>query len=137
MSWPLSQDYNEAIQNPASSFAEPLLKRGQAVVNERGLPIPRSGNFADVYQFRDGDGKTWALKCFTRQVKGLRERYAAIDRHLREVKLPVTVGFRFHAEEIRIRGQWFPILQMEWVEGFTLSDFIRRSTDKPANLEAL
>ncbi len=28
MSWPLSQDYNEAIQSPKSNFADPDLKRG-------------------------------------------------------------------------------------------------------------
>jgi hypothetical protein len=26
VSWPLSQDYNEAIQTPASSFADPELR---------------------------------------------------------------------------------------------------------------
>src|SRR5688572_16896089 len=104
MSWPLSQDYNEAIQNPASTLKDPLLKAGEPAVNAMGLPVPRSGNFADVYQFTDGDGKTWALKCFTRPVAGLRERYAAIDKHLREAKLPVTVGFTYHPDGIRIRG---------------------------------
>ncbi len=47
MSWPLSQDYNEAIQNPASSLKDPALKAGEPVVNAMGLPIPRSGNFAE------------------------------------------------------------------------------------------
>ena len=30
MVWPISQDYNEAIQDPASSFADPELKQGEA-----------------------------------------------------------------------------------------------------------
>ena len=45
MSWPLSQDYNEAIQNPATSLGEPDLKKGEPAVNSFGLPIPRSGNY--------------------------------------------------------------------------------------------
>ena len=49
MPWPLSQDYNEAIQNPGQCFADPELRQGQADTNELGLPAPRSGNFADVY----------------------------------------------------------------------------------------
>jgi hypothetical protein len=28
MAWPLSQDYNEAIQNPASCFIDPELRQG-------------------------------------------------------------------------------------------------------------
>lgn len=137
MSWPLSQDYNEAIQNPATSLGEPDLKKGEPAVNSFGLPIPRSGNFADVYEFRDAAEKTWALKCFTRQVAGLQERYAAIDAHLRQVKLPFTVSFRFLAEGIRIRREWYPLLKMQWVEGFTLNEFLRDNLNKTAYLEAL
>lgn len=137
MSWPLSQDYNEAIQNPAISLADPDLKAGEPVVNAMGLPIPRSGNFADVYEFRGSDGKTWALKCFTRKVGDLGGRYAAIDKHLREAKLPFTVGFRFHEKGIRVRKNWYPMLQMEWVEGFTLNDFVRQHANRSDYLEAL
>src|SRR5437763_16760449 len=50
MPWPLSQDYNEAIQNPGFAFHDPELKGGQAATNAIGLPAPRSGNFADVYE---------------------------------------------------------------------------------------
>ena len=59
------------MQNAASSFSDPALKSGEVVVNAIGLPVPRSGNFADVYQFKGGDGKIWELKCFTRKVAGL------------------------------------------------------------------
>ncbi len=57
MSWPLSQDYNEAIQSPKSNFADPDLRRGEAACNALGLPMPYSGNFADVYQVRCPDGE--------------------------------------------------------------------------------
>ena len=33
MPWPLSQDYNEAVQNPRTSFADPDLRGGRAAVN--------------------------------------------------------------------------------------------------------
>lgn len=137
MKWPLSQDYNEAIQNPATSFADPLLRQGTPVTNNLGIPVPRSGNFADVYPFRDGRGRLWALKCFTRPVSGLQERYAAIDRHLTQANLPFVVGFRFHPQGIRVHGKWFPLLQMDWVEGLTLDEFVRKFGGSPANLESL
>jgi hypothetical protein len=45
MPWPLSQDYNEAIQNPAQCFADPELRQGEAETNTLGLPAmsPRPG----------------------------------------------------------------------------------------------
>lgn len=36
-------------------------------------------------------------------------------------ELPYTVGFEYQREGIRIRGEWYPLLKMEWVEGETLS----------------
>jgi hypothetical protein len=137
MSWPQSQEYNEAIQSPASSFADPELRKGEAATNELGLPMPRSGNFADVYEVRCRNGVNWAVKCFTREVPGLRDRYQEISRYLQEVKLPFTVDFTYLEQGIRIAGRWYPILKMQWVEGFTFNDFIRQHLDKPAMLGGL
>jgi len=137
MSWPQSQDYNEAIQSPPSSFADPELRKGQAATNAFGLPMPRSGNFADVYEVRCANGSSWAVKCFTREVSGLRDRYQEISRSLQQAKLPFTVEFTYLEQGIRIRSDWYPILKMQWVEGFTLNEFVRQQLDKPAMLGGL
>jgi hypothetical protein len=137
MPWPLSQDYNEAVQSPDSSFIDPELRGGQAVTNALGMPMPRSGNFADVYEFIGASGAKWAVKCFTREVPGRQERYHQIDLHLLKVKLPFTVGFQYQPGGIRIHGKWYPILKMQWVEGFLLNEFVRNNLDKPALLEGL
>src|SRR5205823_8670377 len=64
-------------------------------------------------------------------------RYQEIGRHLRQARLPFSVGFSYLEQGIRVRGCWFPVLKMEWVDGLTLNDFIRQSRVKPAALEAL
>src|SRR5262245_3484245 len=137
MGWPMSQDYNEAVQSPARNFADPDLRRGEAVVNALGLPMPCSGNFADVYQVRCPDGPRWAVKCFTREVPGLHERYAEISTHLRRVQLPFTVDFTYLDQGIRVAGRWFPVLKMQWVEGTPLNQFVAQSADNPALLDGL
>jgi len=38
----MSQDYNEAIQNPTHCFTDPELQQGEAVTNALGLPVPCS-----------------------------------------------------------------------------------------------
>jgi hypothetical protein len=137
MLWPLSQDYNEAVQSPARNFADPDLRTGQAVTNALGIPMPCSGNFADVYQVRCPDGTRWAVKCFTRGAPGLRERYQQISSHLAWARLPFTVDFAYLEDGIRVAGKWYPVLKMQWVEGLTLNQFVRQYADKPAMLEAL
>jgi WD40 repeat protein len=136
MPWPLSQDYNEAVQDPAVNFADPDLCQGQATTNALGLPMPCSGNFADVYHLH-GPGGDFAVKCFTREVPGLRKRYAAISAHMGQARLPFAVEFRYMEQGIRVHGRWYPALKMDWVEGLLLNAFVRDNLDRPAVLDAL
>lgn len=39
MAWPNSQDYNEAVHTPDQWFSDPVLKRGEAITNDMGLPL--------------------------------------------------------------------------------------------------
>jgi pimeloyl-ACP methyl ester carboxylesterase len=137
MIWPQATDYNAAVQNPRLCFGDDDLRGGQAVADALGLPRPHSGNFADVYQIQTADKQSWAVKCFTRPVTGLRPRYQAITEHLRQTQRAFMVEFHYLDEGICIRGEWFPIVKMRWVEGFTLNEFIRRHLDKPGVLERL
>jgi hypothetical protein len=136
MPWPISQDYNEAVQHPASSFADAELKQGEAATNALGIPMPRSGNFADVYEFTCPERK-WAVKCFTRQIPGLRERYKEVSTYLKETPLPFMVEFTYLDQGIRVQNEWYPILKMHWVEGLTLNQFLKDNADKPQYLEVL
>ncbi len=138
MRLPQPADYNEAVQNPQLCFRDDGLRTGQVVVGPLGLPQPHAGNFADVYQVTAaGGGPGWAVKCFTRGVEGLHRHYQAVSEHLRRVKLPFLVDFEYLDEGIRVRGDWFPVLKMRWVEGFTLNNFVREQLDRPHLLERL
>jgi pimeloyl-ACP methyl ester carboxylesterase len=137
MTWPQAMDYNAAVQNPQVCFRDDDLRQGQVVGDMFGLPCPHSGNFADVYQIRNADNQSWAVKCFTRPVAGLHQRYQAISDHLHQAQRAFMVQFRYLEEGICIRGQWYPIVKMRWVEGFTLNEFIRQHLDKPVLLDRL
>jgi hypothetical protein len=138
MRLPQPTDYNEAIQNPQLCFGDEELRTGRVVTNPLGLPRPHAGNFADVYQINAPAGPgSWAVKCFTRSVEGLRQRYQAISEHLRRATLPFLIDFAYLEEGIRVRGDWFPVLKMRWVEGLTLNEFVRRHLDRPQLLEQL
>jgi hypothetical protein len=133
----VSQDYNEAVQNPDVCFGDPELRAAEPVTNALGLPLPCSGNFADVYHLRHPGGESWAVKCFTRSVAGRQERYHEISRHLGRVRLPFTIDFSYLEEGIRVHGRWYPVVKMQWIEGLLLNQFIRDHLHQPAVLEAL
>ena len=57
--------------------------------------------------------------------------------HLHRVRRPFLVDFTWLAEGIRIKGQWFPILKMRWVEGLTLNQFLEEYIEHRAALNQL
>jgi len=136
MSWPTPQDYNEAIQNPKVCFGDEELRAGSPELTPLGLPRPISGAFASVYQMNCG-ARRWAVRCFLREVSDHQARYQAISAHLEAARLPTTVGFEFLSQGIRIRGAWYPILKMEWIEGEPLNVYIERNLNNPAALQSL
>ena len=136
--WPNSTDYSEAVQAPGAYFADPDLKAAEAVCGPMGMPVAFAGNFADVYQLRSAHGsKSWAVKCFTKKMAGLRERYREISTHLDDARLKLTVEFKYLEEGVRIGGEWFPVLKMDWVSGFTLRQFVEENLRKPKVLSNL
>ena len=136
MPWPTPQDYNEAIQNPRQNLADAELAAGTPELTRLGLPRPITGNFASVYRMRCG-GKDWAVRCFWREFADMQERYAAISAHLRSAGLPYTVGFDYLARGIKIRGAWYPLLKMEWVQGDLLNEFIASHRDDAGEMRRL
>ncbi len=133
MAWPTPQDYNEAVQSPHTSFLDPELKSGEVEKDKLGLPRPISGRFAVVYNMRCGR-RNYAIRCFQSHVPDQQERYAAISAHLKKASLAYTVGFDFLPEGIRIRGQWYPVLKMEWIAGQPLHTYVENHLRDSATL---
>jgi hypothetical protein len=139
MPWPQSTDYNLAIQNPHLCFEDEELRASTAFSADPvlGLPTPRAGNFADVYHMIHPDGRQWAVKCFTREVEDLHDRYAAISAYLANSPRSFIIEFRYLDTGILIDGVWYPVLKMRWIEGKTLNEFVRENADKPVLLDKL
>jgi hypothetical protein len=129
MPFPQPSEYDDAIQNPATAFIDVGLQQG---VNDGplrfGMPGPvASGNFAVVYRFRCGTER-YAVKCFTRQPpKDQTQRFSSIHNHLIASRLNCATGFQFLPRGIRIRGMFYPVLKMEWLDAPTLLEFVPRN----------
>lgn len=136
MPWPTPQDYNEAVQSPALCFNLPELKGGRPELTPLGLPRAITGGFASVYRIYHS-GRDWAVRCFLRQVADQQQRYEAISDHLTKAGLPYTAGFHYLEQGIKVRGKWYPVLKMDWVQGVPLNIYVEQNLLNPEKLHAL
>jgi serine/threonine protein kinase len=82
-----------------------------------------SGNFASVFCF-DCGGKKVAVRCFLHNIPDQNQRYSEISKFVLSDNLECTVPFEYLENGIKIHGDWYPILKMEWVDGITLNQFV-------------
>ena len=136
MSWPSLSDYNEALQNPQLCFVDTELKHGQPSLDMLGFPKAVNGAFASVYQMIC-NGRTYAVRCFQFNQPDNERRYAIIGRHLNLHSLPCMVNFEFLQKGINVKGKWYPILKMEWVNGEPLEQFVSKNLYQPVLLKKL
>ena len=133
MAWPGVTDFTEAVQNPRLCFRGTDLEAGEVSVNPRGMPLVFSGAFACVYPVSVG-GHTYAVRCFTREVRDQQARYGELSTYLLNVLPPSFVHFEYRERGISVRGSWYPIVRMEWVHGELLSRFVESRLGEPEAL---
>jgi WD40 repeat protein len=138
MNWPSMKDFNDAIRKPAVAFADPDLAAGDPVVARDARPLAVVGDSqAEVYQLCADDDRAWAVKCFSRPVPELKNRYAQVQELFTRSAFPFAVGFIFLEDGIRVAEQCFPVLKMDWVEGSPLNQVARDRADSPAVMDNL
>ncbi|WP_158854023.1 DNA-binding protein [Saccharothrix deserti] len=130
MSLPRLVDYQHALQNPATAFLDPELKRGSVHRNPLDQPVVASGGFALTFKV-DVGARRYAVRCFHKTADRLDERYRAIAEFIgnRGRALDFLVDVKYVGEGVLVQGHRLPVLKMAWVEGsrldFWVSDHLR------------
>lgn len=133
MSWPSLSDYREAIQCPHICFFDQELKNGRVQLDQMGLPKPITGGFASVYKISNGS-KKYAARCFLYNNPDQKERYAIISSYISKINLPYMAKFEYIEKGILIRGNWYPLLKMEWIDGEILNKYIEKNLNNSQRL---
>ena len=122
--YPASTDYFKAVQFPAQAFTLDSLRRAQFAADGFGLPTLAMGTSAVVFQAAVDEAPS-ALRCFIRSDASSRERYAALGEFLRDRDLqPYVTATTWIDAAIQVNDASWPVLQMEWIEGRTLDQYV-------------
>ena len=135
--YPTPSDYQEALQVPAAALDDPELQDATPRTNPLGLPQPITGAFAAVFPVTTATDRTYALKCFLKEIPEQQARYEAVADHLDDVDLDALVEFDYQPTGLRVQGTDYPLLKMEWVEGTVLNRFVETHLDAPETLASL
>ena len=140
MQYPLISEYISAIKDAEDNFA--TLTNLRPVLDNAGVPVMSSGNFAVVFKMTDGK-KNYALKCFTRDVEGRAEAYKKISGAIVSMEPnPYMISVSYLEKELFVDTSQtdeteFPVLLMDWIEGVCLDEYVSKIKNKPAQRKKL
>lgn len=140
MSYPSHADYDLAVRYIGRFVFDSVLKTGtprsrnRVAVGKGGEPLCYPGGFAKVYVV-DCGAKTYALRVWLHEISDAAQRYSATTQFFKSHPLPYFVEhFEFVAGGILVQGKRYPILRMEWIEGYSLREFIKLNLNQAALL---
>ena len=136
MPYPTLQQYNEALQHPEIALIDPFLKHGHVKKTGLGLPLALCGGFALTYTISNGSTR-YAVRCFQKESTDLERRYQAISEKLGRINSPYFVKFAFQPQGVRVNGNNYPIVKMDWANGKTLGEYLENNYQNETALSAL
>jgi len=144
--YPIISKYQSAIRHPQIAFKnlDPMLVTGKPVEkapNSQGLIDLwiAPGGCACVFKYETfNPNKLWAVRCFLRSTSSVASHYSKVSSHLQSIPCAsYFVKCSFLAQGIRVDGNLYPIVTMEWAEGKDLRTFIRDNLNKKNQLDLL
>ena len=124
MRYPSPEDYVKAVQRNESFTTDELRGMELALHPLYQIPMPAAGTSAVVFKAA-ANGEPQALRFFTREDTWSGERYTALHEHFTAKDLAGSVAMpRWINDGIRVNGQTWPVVLMQWAEGHTLNRYV-------------
>lgn len=136
MAYPLMSLYNDAIQNPKINIKDIELNGCNVEKTPWDLPKVASGGFALTYKLNSAR-KSWAVRCFHKEVPDLQQRYSKISSFLKQTNCIYFTKFEYISEGIRVNNAYFPIVKMDWLNGTPLNIYIENNLNNTSKLDNL
>lgn len=132
MAIPSRQDIVTAVKNLSKCAFITELKNVVIETNAMQQTFCKVGGFNMVFKYKDTAGKMHGLRInFTGNLDAAFNRAAQVANYLKQVNLPYFVNFIYHAKALRINGNEWSAIIMDWQDGILLKDYIQDNLTKP------
>lgn len=118
---PTADQYIQTLEN--DPVGAPRLREYRLERDNNGALLPYSGNSVLVLPATLA-GRKFALRFFHNIDRLCFQRYEAVCEYLRPRDLPWKVDSQYLDKTIRIGEQYYPVLRMDWTEGWLLHEYI-------------
>lgn len=135
--WPDRAALQVCATKPAQHFDIAELQEATFTSGRWGLPMVWSGGRAMVVRANPPGGRSVAVRFLMHDNPDARTRYEMLRRHLARHSVPCMVDARWVQDGLRVNGQRYPIMIMDWVEGDTLDTYISQVVATASSSAAL
>ena len=137
--FPSIAEYNQVIQSNSVGTFRTLTNL--SFIPSRTIPFRiysyGAGSYAVVFKAKDQLNNEFAIRCFTNAEQENIDRYRSIDNYLKGVSASWLTKIEFLENEICVKGNYYPVVKMEWVEGEVLDNYISQNLDDNLVLTSL
>ena len=126
-------DISNSLKNPDVCIKVSDLKGGHAVMYKNNI-VSSAGGYCVVYKYQLANGTHKALRVWHKDLSllpDLPEVAQKVSEKLTELHSPYFVDYKYFDKGILVKGQFFPVVVMDWCEGEDLKDFITSHIDNP------
>lgn len=129
-------DYKTVITQQRC-IKDPMLVGGHAEILPDGNLWRDTGGYCVVFKYHTKAGKNYAIRCWHNDLKGIKERSAAISFIIKQSKLPYFAEFEYVDKGILTSKGIQAIIRMEWIEADNLKKYIETQIKTPQNIIVL
>lgn len=129
-------DYKTSILSN-QCIKDPVLKGGNALLISSGFPWMEVGGFCVVFKYNLSNGHNYAVRCWHSELRGIKERTAAISEVIKKSGLRYFVDFEYVDSAIITPSGIQPIVRMEWISALNLKEYIIQNKSTPNKIKQL
>lgn len=141
MNYPLIPDYVAAIELAEYNFS--THNNLKPMLDDAGNPIMRYGDSSVVFKMKDTlTDKCFAVKCFLKEHETRSEAYHMIENEINHNSSNFLTHITYLDKELRVddidqNENLFPVLLMDWIEGQTISTYLKEHINDDYGLSLL